>query len=93
MSRPDYMPDPAVEYALRETSAHFEMFDRVGRWGTCGCCPRSGGRAYPEFCEYTTRYDHRLDLAGLVDYYERAIERGRERVRLEHEQAKRDGAA
>lgn len=34
---------------------------RNGRWGTCGGCPRDAeGRAYPERCEFTGRYDHNL---------------------------------
>jgi hypothetical protein len=47
------------------------QFYRNGRWGTCVDCPRdTNGRAYPEFCEYTERYDHKLTLDDLVGHYE-----------------------
>ena len=50
----------------------FEAFARNERWGTCGYCPRDvDGRAIPEACEHTERYDHRLDLVSLVDQYTR----------------------
>jgi hypothetical protein len=45
----------------------FIQFSRNGRWGTCGDCPRdSNGKAYPEFCKYTKRYDHHLTVDDLA---------------------------
>lgn len=45
----------------------FMQFARNNRWGTCGDCPRDDERhVYPEFCKFTDRYDHRLDLNSLV---------------------------
>ena len=53
-----------------EMSDSFEQFSRNGRWGTCVDCPRDAdGRAFPEACELTTRYDHMLNLADLVRSY------------------------
>lgn len=44
------------------------QFYRNGRWGTCVDCPRdSDGRAYPEFCIYTIRYDHQLNMVSLAE--------------------------
>ncbi len=36
------------------------LLARNGVWGTCVCCPRVDGVAYPECCENSDRYDHRL---------------------------------
>lgn len=44
----------------------FHQFARNFRWGTCGDCPRSDGRAYPEFCTHTARGDHNLRLHDLT---------------------------
>ncbi len=45
----------------------FRQFARNDRWGTCACCPRdSEGNAYPEFCKFTDRYDHKLTIDELV---------------------------
>lgn len=40
--------------------------DRYGRWGTCVDCPRRDGVVYPEECENTDRYDHRLTEANHI---------------------------
>ena len=49
---------------------HFKQFMRNGRWGTCASCPRDNqNHAYPEFCEYTDRYDHQLTLDELTESY------------------------
>jgi hypothetical protein len=85
VSNSDHVPSRAVAYALHEVGRHFEIFARIGRWGDCGGCPRSGGKVYPEFCEFTTRYDHKLDAGGLAFQYERAVKAGEERVRREQE--------
>jgi hypothetical protein len=38
-----------------------ELSARNGRWGTCTCCPRDEqGRAFPERCVNTNRYDHNI---------------------------------
>jgi|GEM_PF-4849191 len=43
------------------------QFYRNGRWGTCVDCPSdSDGKAYPEFCRNTDRYDHQLRIDSLV---------------------------
>lgn len=48
----------------------FLQFARNGRWGTCDDCPRdTDGRVYPEFCPNTDRYDHRMTMEELADYY------------------------
>lgn len=48
----------------------FLQFSRNGRWGTCAACPRdSNGHAYPEFCYFTERYDHQLDVDELASTY------------------------
>lgn len=63
--------DDRTRYALRERGDGFRQFARNGRWGTCGGCPRdTTGQAYPEFCEYTDRYDHNLSAAGLAEVFE-----------------------
>lgn len=50
----------------------FRQFARNGRWGTCGGCPHDEeGRAYPEFCASTDRYDHRLTVEDLAETYRR----------------------
>jgi hypothetical protein len=59
--------DRQQAHALREMAHHFRAFSRNGRWGTCGGCPRSGGDVFPEFCEYTDRYDHQLTALALVE--------------------------
>jgi hypothetical protein len=49
----------------------FTCFLRNGRWGTCSGCPKSGdGSVYPEFCDYTSRNDHQLDLKSLMEMAE-----------------------
>ena len=65
------MKDERTAYALRETADGFLQFYRNGRWGTCVSCPRdSHRRAYPEFCEFTDRYDHHLTATGLAEQFE-----------------------
>lgn len=47
---------------------HIDSFDRNGRWGTCSSCPRNGrGDVFPEYCDYTDRYDHQLTIEGLAE--------------------------
>lgn len=54
---------------------HFAQFGRNGRWGTCVGCPRDAtGAAYPEFCEYTERYDHQLTISHLAQSFEREVD-------------------
>lgn len=66
----------AARYALLQLGDAFRQFARNGRWGTCADCQRdSDGRAYPEFCEHTKRYDHQLTVESLAETwrnYERA---------------------
>lgn len=58
--------DDKTRQALAEMSKHFVCFSRNGRWGTCGDCPRDTvGNPYPEFCVYTSRGDHKLDIEDL----------------------------
>lgn len=46
----------------------FRQFSRNGRWGDCAACPRDTNRhAYPEFCQFTDRGDHQLDVRSLAD--------------------------
>jgi hypothetical protein len=46
----------------------FRIYARNGRWGTCGGCPHDEeGNAYPEFCDFTARYDHNMTAAELAD--------------------------
>lgn len=47
----------------------FKQFARNGRWGTCSGCPYADGQKFPEFCEDTNRYDHKLTLPQLVETY------------------------
>lgn len=57
-----------------EMSSHFRMFARNGRWGTCGGCPRdSEGNAYPEFCEFTKRHDHKLTVDDLAEMHKSSL--------------------
>lgn len=59
------MPKPKISPQMRESFVHFS---RNGRWGTCSACPIDAlGYAYPEFCEYTDRYDHQLTIEKLVE--------------------------
>lgn len=61
-----------TEIALRATADNFRQFSRNGRWGTCVDCPREPndrGRAYPEFCIHTARYDHLLTIDDLRENY------------------------
>lgn len=63
--------DDRTAHALQEYGDGFRQFARNGRWGACVGCPRdSDGNAYPEFCEYTDRYDHKLSAAGLAETFE-----------------------
>jgi hypothetical protein len=58
------------ERALKTHSGAIHTFARIGRWGTCGDCPRdSRGYAYPEFCVNTGRYDHHLDMKSLSEQW------------------------
>lgn len=53
-----------------EMKDHFVMFSRNGRWGTCASCPMdSNGMKYPEFCDYTKRSDHQLDVKELAEQH------------------------
>ncbi|HEY6117456.1 MAG TPA: hypothetical protein VI172_16000 [Candidatus Dormibacteraeota bacterium] len=62
--------DKRTALALRERADAFRQFARNGRWGTCVDCPMDRrGDAYPEFCEHTTRCDHRLTADGLAENY------------------------
>lgn len=58
------------------------QFYRNGRWGDCVDCPRDAdGKAYPEFCNHTKRYDHNLSIQGLTNQIlldEREIKKARE---------------
>jgi len=61
----------ATQYALRECGDGFVQFSRNGRWGDCSGCPRdTTGRAYPEFCQFTDRYDHMLTADGLARLFD-----------------------
>lgn len=51
----------------------FMQFARNGRWGTCAGCPSTDGQRFPEFCEDTNRYDHKLTLEGLTEAYGRYL--------------------
>ena len=52
------------------------QFSRNGRWGTCGDCPRDvDGAVYPEFCHYTYRYDHHLDIDSLTGQIKLELEK------------------
>lgn len=62
----------------RKMRDHFRCFARNGRWGTCVDCPRdSEGAIYPEFCQYTERYDHLLSVDQLADTFKFFMERKR----------------
>lgn len=66
----------SLEIALRNTSEHFMMFSRNGRWGTCVNCPRDKkGMCYPEFCTNTDRGDHQLDAKSLAEKFEGYLKR------------------
>lgn len=50
------LPPPRPDHHSRA-----ELLARNGRWGTCVDCPRDAkGRAFPEQCKFTNRYDHNL---------------------------------
>jgi hypothetical protein len=67
---------PKIDSSIKDA---FRQFSRNGRWGTCSDCPRdSSGNAYPEFCEWTDRYDHNLDVDALADQH---------KIRLPHREA------
>lgn len=67
-----YVPKPKCTERQAKVLPHFECFARNARWGTCGYCPRdTNGKAYPEFCQDTDRYDHNLPLQDLVDLFNR----------------------
>jgi len=52
----------------------FIQISRNGRWGTCVACPRdSNGHAYPEFCEYTDRYDYLLTVDYLAEAHRKYL--------------------
>jgi hypothetical protein len=72
------------EYLRKQFSEKFLQFSRNLRWGTCGGCPRDAdGHAYPEFCEYTKRYDHNLTLTELRDVFyvqKKCLEELKERI-------------
>jgi hypothetical protein len=56
----------------RQVRENYLHFSRNERWGTCASCPQdSSGNKYPEFCEFTTRYDHQLTVDKLHDWYVR----------------------
>lgn len=53
---------------------NFIQFARNGRWGTCAGCPRDTlGNVFPEFCEFTKRYDHQLGVDELISNYKRSL--------------------
>lgn len=55
-----------------DMSDHFRCFARNRRWGTCVDCPQDVRRdVYPEFCKYTDRYDHHLDVDSLAEQWKR----------------------
>lgn len=67
-------------------SDHFRMFARNGRWGTCSGCPRDSEHvAYPEFCEFTIRYDHWLTAESLAQRFASEL---RDQERLDDENAR-----
>lgn len=49
----------------------FIQFSRNGQWGTCVDCPRTEDQTLPEFCVNRHRYDHKLNLEQLVEYYKK----------------------
>jgi hypothetical protein len=52
---------------MNESLKHFEMFSRNERWGTCVDCPRTtDGKIFPEFCQFTDRLDHQLNIDELA---------------------------
>lgn len=57
-----------IRAALRQYARNF-------RWGTCGACPIADGHPYPEFCEFTGRYDHNITGAALADKIRREHQR------------------
>ena len=60
----------AHKAAMAERGDSFAQFMRNGVWGTCVDCPRdSNGKVYPEFCENGYRYDHKLNIDGLIAQY------------------------
>lgn len=57
----------------------FRQFTRNGRWGTCADCPRdSNEHAYPEFCSFTSRDDHQLDIDLLAKEFKRDQKQSRD---------------
>lgn len=56
----------ALGRAGQALSKVFDQMGRNGRWGSCVACPESAGKKYPEFCEFTTRHDHRLTIEDLT---------------------------
>lgn len=66
-------------WAARQNWTPWRCFTRNGRWGTCAGCPRAfDGEAFPEFCEFTERYDHQLTLTALTESHERELVKARE---------------
>ncbi len=58
---------PQTRRALDVCADFFRQLSRIGRWGTCGECPRDHqGNVYPEFCKNTDRYDHHFTAETLA---------------------------
>jgi hypothetical protein len=65
----------------------FRQFARNGRWGTCGACPRDGrGDAYPEYCQFTNRYDHQIDVKSLGEQFENDLREHKKRAEVRRAQ-------
>lgn len=64
------VPAEAHTRAMKARADSFAQFVRNGVWGTCAACPRTDGKAYPEFCQHGHRSDHQLSFKDLVESYE-----------------------
>ena len=64
----------------------FEQFRRNGKWGTCGDCPKTDGKSFPEFCINFKRSDHTLDITSMCEQYKLRVNRYN---KVKHEQAKK----
>jgi hypothetical protein len=63
-------PVPKEHHEYEDVKGKFDIYARLGRWGTCADCPQDGNhRTLPELCKNTERHDHFLSLKDLVDWY------------------------
>lgn len=62
--------------AANKLKPRFDMFARIGRWGTCVDCPCDNlGVYYPELCVHTDRGDHHLGMKDLAESYMNEVSR------------------